>query len=458
MHDGWLARLGGDATGSGRQVVYVPQMRSLSHGHVRVGAVVAAVVAVLLAACSSPVSQSTPDPAAPATSGQALGGERNQTDFQVTIKTGSLGIYSEFEFSTGATDCAAIGNPPGCGLYASDDEPALLCCDREGGWDVTLSGSHETQARQIVQTMTDAFGSENMYWEKSGNKTLQRIACGNLYPVAPDDPYDKWTGIGVLTCIGSMSGDGENPWMIGGPVGDSSYGWQPDGGFLWQDYFVDVSFDGRSTIYFNKSGGRGGTTKSHPNQFVFSVNEGSGADRIETIAYEQTGYSITEKQPWGGVASSWGPGRLFTVTVTAGRHASGGPAGYFNSETDEGARMPTADNVDAEPAELNFATCGTLTVTFADGSTSSDPLCLGQGHVENPAAYVQVGEAGNNWWVGGRGWSKSGCLRSGSGRLAITTLRDVKESATRNNSVYIMPNDNAGLWEDPAVEGPQPLC
>jgi hypothetical protein len=387
------------------------------------------------------------------------GGEANQTNFSNTVYTGDLGIYQEWLFGHDSASCAAIGNPVGCGLMATDDNvaPDFLCCDKNGGSTITLAGDHESQAKQIVQTLNDAYGENDIYWEKSGDETLQRIVCGNLYP------WESWSEgdqerpeRGALTCIGSMSGKGSNPWMIGGPIGDSGYGWQPSGGFMWETYYVDVNFHNKSTLYFNMSSSGG--TKSHPNQFVLGIREGKGATGIQSLSFEQTEYSITANQPWGGLQQSMETGIQLIVTITAGRHLSSGPAGFFNTETAEGAVLPTAVNLDKSPTGLNFASCGTLTATFTDGSSSSDPFCIGQGHTENPTAYVQVGEAGNNWWAGGAGWTMDECLRSPSGKLLISPARDVQESTTRNETLYVMPPSNVGEWEDPEVKGMQPLC
>ena len=433
--------------------------RARARGSLVVSAV--ALSALVLAACGAPSGQGeqgTSDASASAGAsellGQAPGGEVNQTDFSLTVYSGELGPDGgSFVLDTSAAACAAIGNPPGCGQYASNSSPSFGCCDDDGGQTITLGGNHESAAQAIMKTLEDAFGEDNLLWQKSGNKTLQRIVCGNLYPWNDSPPAPS---IGALTCIGSMSGDGENPWMIGGPVGDTRYGWQRSGGFMWEDFYVPVAFHNRSTVYFNKTGSGGGTSRS--NEFILQVNQGPGSLRVVGLDYTQTEYSITNKQPWNGITVVDQPGAQLMVTINAGRHASSGPAGYFVAETG-GIMMPTATNTDSQPTNLNFASCGTLTATFSDGSSSSDAFCIGQGHTENPTAYVEVGEAGNNWWVGGPKWTRDYCLVSGSGPLAISPARDIGESTTRNQTLYVMPASNAGTWANPAAGGePTSLC
>lgn len=98
------------------------------------------------------------------------------------------------------------------------------------------------------------------------------------------------------------------------------------------------------------------------------------------------GYSITAGQPWAGVSTSASGGPI-VINVQAGRSASSGPADWFNART----TTPIGNDVTlgGQPAELNFAFSGTLTV-----NTTSYPVVFGQGHNS---------QGQNNWWFGGQG-------------------------------------------------------
>lgn len=97
------------------------------------------------------------------------------------------------------------------------------------------------------------------------------------------------------------------------------------------------------------------------------------------------GYSITSGQPWDGVTSSENDDQLL-ITAEAGRSGSSGPAQWFNSMTS--LPIGNDENLDAKPAELNFAFSGTLTI-----EGHQYPVVIGQGH----------NMTDDNWWIGGQG-------------------------------------------------------
>lgn len=119
-------------------------------------------------------------------------------------------------------------------------------------------------------------------------------------------------------------------------------------------------------------------------------------------------YSITGGQPWNGITTSTDlttPGASTTaITAEAGRKNSLGPANWFDTQS-TAAIGGDADH-NGNPSELNFAFAGSLSV---DGV--SYPVVIGQGS----------NAQGNNWWIGGQGWTAGadGVIVSPDGKISL---------------------------------------
>lgn len=410
--------------------------------------VTTALVASALAGCSqAPVAKE----AGIETGDQALGSSKS---YAFDMSHTDLGEWSGFKFDYSDTVCAAIGNPTPCGQWASDSAPEIST-KSDGGWSVHLTGDHSGDANNLVDSLNDTYGSGNIRWfDPNSFKSLQRAVCGNLFPTDSEGDHPQ---VGALTCILSSSSGTTNPWRMGGPIGDGSYGWVAEnlggeGHIIWEGTDVQVAFGSDSSVNLVA-----GSAQSRQNDFSLQVNEGNGSPKITDVSYVEASHDVTSGQPYSPATSSYQT-PVLDIEINAGRKGSSGPAQWFLDETQQTV-IPTATNSDSTPGSLNFASCGMLTVTFDDGTETSDPFCVGQGHVENPTAYLEVGEAGNNWWAGGSGWSMDYCMTNPSESLAISPARGVGESTTRNQTLYIMPNGNQGSWRNPDNKNlTEPLC
>lgn len=233
-------------------------------------------------------------------------------------------------------------------------------------------------------------------------------------------------------------------------------GWLPNQpAFMWQDYQVNVSNDGDHTFQLNKTGGK---TTARSNMVTFEIYQGTktGPSDIKTVTYTQTTYFITPGQPYNGVTTGSGSAGA-TVTIEAGRHGSTTNAATFDTDTG-GNMLPTDTNADSRPSKLNFGTCGTITFTLVSGKTINEDVCIAQGHVEQPAAYIQVGESGNNWWIGGPTWTNRGCLDNQDVTIQISSPGGT-ESTTRNDTFLVMNSGNPGLAPNAKDDGLKtPIC
>lgn len=112
------------------------------------------------------------------------------------------------------------------------------------------------------------------------------------------------------------------------------------------------------------------------------------ADGITGASYAESEHTITSGQPWDGIRQKQ-DGKKLRITIEAGRKGSAPVASWFIDrlyfyEYGAIAKYTLKDNL---PAELNFATSGTLTI---EGNKYR--VVIGQGH---SSPY-------NNWWIGGR--------------------------------------------------------
>lgn len=116
---------------------------------------------------------------------------------------------------------------------------------------------------------------------------------------------------------------------------------------------------------------------------VLNLEAGNSYISEQGISFEwDSGYSITDGQPWGGVSGNGQP----SINVEAGRQGSSGPAQWFN---DRAAAAFNDGPWANSPDELNFAFSGWLTI-----EGHQYPVVMGQGHDM---------ESANNWWFGGQG-------------------------------------------------------
>jgi hypothetical protein len=150
----------------------------------------------------------------------------------------------------------------------------------------------------------------------------------------------------------------------------------------------------------------------HDNEVFFAVNG------LQTFNFQQTGYSITSGQPYGGTTAGISSGKGL-ITVTAGRKGSSSVATWFKQQVGSGQTL-VCDTKGTYPDSLNFAVEGTLSIGSANGNTiTCSNIIVAQGNFGTT----------NNWWMGGPGMkgahiSVSGateqtCQISGSRKPAI---------------------------------------
>jgi len=124
----------------------------------------------------------------------------------------------------------------------------------------------------------------------------------------------------------------------------------------------------------------------HDNQVFFAVNG------LKSFGFQQTGYSITSGQPYGGTTAGVSNGKG-QITVKAGRKASSSVASWFKQQVGSGQTL-VCDTKGTYPNDLNFAVEGTLTISSTSSETiTCDNIIVAQGNFGTT----------NNWWMGGPG-------------------------------------------------------
>ena len=156
-----------------------------------------------------------------------------------------------------------------------------------------------------------------------------------------------------------------------------------------------------------------GKTKIHDNYVSF--------DGVSSVQFSETSHSITDGQPYGGVAFSdnW-------LDVKAGRHESSEVADDFNDGITGDKALGLCTMSDSLPEELNFAVFGTLTI----GSTDCQEIRLAQGH--RPPGI-------NNWWLAGAQCVLDGrSLKCPCGDSNVTfSEHDVPCGPTNSQAVHV---------------------
>lgn len=153
-------------------------------------------------------------------------------------------------------------------------------------------------------------------------------------------------------------------------------------------------------------------TISHSNTVsLMFTSDPSISGWVQNVGYTYSGqYSIAGGQPWSGVTSnttiepeSEDSGDL-AITAQAGRKNSTGPADWFNANSSSSLGADADHN--GSPSQLNFAFTGNLNV-----GASSYPIVIGQGS----------NAQGNNWWIGGQGWTSGadGVINSPDGQYSL---------------------------------------
>ena len=128
--------------------------------------------------------------------------------------------------------------------------------------------------------------------------------------------------------------------------------------------------------------------KEHDNEVNFAI---AG---VTAFSFEQTGYSITSGQPYGGVSSSvTDSGAEAQIVVKAGRKGSSDVAEWFKDRVGSGQTI-VCDSTGTFPDKLNFAVEGTMTITTDKGTYTCDNVIIAQGHFGTT----------NNWWMGSPDW------------------------------------------------------
>lgn len=153
----------------------------------------------------------------------------------------------------------------------------------------------------------------------------------------------------------------------------------------------------------------GATMHANAVTLVYGTDTGN-ASSVQDVSFTFDGqYSITGGQPWGGVTASTpapiqGSGET-VITAQAGRHDSTAPATWFGWNSTAAIGGDSFHN--GNPTQLNFAFAGTLAV---DGN--SYPVVIGQGS----------NAEGNNWWIGGQGWTagSDGVINSPDGAYSLS--------------------------------------
>merc|ERR1719169_97470 len=87
---------------------------------------------------------------------------------------------------------------------------------------------------------------------------------------------------------------------------------------------------------------------------------------VDSVSWTETGHAITSGQKYDGVTSKGN-----AIDVKAGRHGSKSPATNFEEGVDFDKHMMGLSAHAAKPQELNFATFGTLSLSFPSGVQKS---------------------------------------------------------------------------------------
>jgi len=119
--------------------------------------------------------------------------------------------------------------------------------------------------------------------------------------------------------------------------------------------------------------------------YLYFYDENSW-DFVQSVQFNETSHSITDEQPYDGVSSHGG-----ALDVRAGRHESEEVANDFNAGVTPNSSLGLWVGQAHEPAELNFAVFGTLSVTIGSTTRVCQDIRIGQGH------YL----TNNNWWIAG---------------------------------------------------------
>lgn len=154
--------------------------------------------------------------------------------------------------------------------------------------------------------------------------------------------------------------------------------------------------------------------KIHDNEFVFNI------EGLSDVSFTEKDHCISHGQPYEGVTCH---GK--TLVVKAGRHKTSDVSHWFMNNAHGGGVIAKTFN-DHQPAELNFAVRGKLTLTVNGTKYTIDDFLIGQG------SYASH----NNWWIGSKDmigvtWGGTVDLKYAEG-LAKDTLNIVKNVVTEN--------------------------
>ena len=119
---------------------------------------------------------------------------------------------------------------------------------------------------------------------------------------------------------------------------------------------------------------------------TFNITLGSG---VTSLSFEpnNSAYSVTSGQPWGGVTGCSVTSGTCVITVLAGRSKSSAVAQWFGSQNFPAMCVFGCSGISnlAVPSELNFAFNGSLVVNGVGNGVT-----IGQG---------SDGAGANNWWI-----------------------------------------------------------
>ena len=153
-------------------------------------------------------------------------------------------------------------------------------------------------------------------------------------------------------------------------------------------YRAFAAGDGGTVVKYTELG-----TESHGNG-VWLVPQTAGGDPLPTgMSFALSDVQYTSGQPYDGWSTSTASYSAysqtypyFIITIQAGRSGSTPPAQWFTSVCG-GAEIGNYANANT-PATANFAVSGTLSANATYN-----------------LAFAQSNEQGNNWWIGGPGFS-----------------------------------------------------
>ena len=102
--------------------------------------------------------------------------------------------------------------------------------------------------------------------------------------------------------------------------------------------------------------------KIHDNEFIFNI------EGLSDVSFTEKDHSISHGQPYEGVTCH---GK--TLVVKAGRHKTSDVSHWFMNNTHGGGVIAKTFN-DHQPAELNFAVRGKLTLTASESPHKFDGI------------------------------------------------------------------------------------